>query len=182
MKKNLLILSVCLMLFILSACGKIDNGNTVPVQPVELDENQEDEVSEKYEPENASFESDTEKVETDAQEEMDIESGSDYYAGVYKDYDVDEPNLEIQINEDGTYAIQIGIYRLAYLDDGVGNITEKGLEFSATAPNGNEARGIITLDNEVATVTFTAGWSDFSDINEFKYYKVTNTPNMYVTK
>lgn len=175
MKKNLLILRVCLMLFTLSACGKIDSGNTVPVQSVELDENQDDEVTEKYEPKNDSFESDTEKVETDVLEEMDIGSGSDYYAGEYNDYDVDEPNLEIKKNNDGTYAIQIGIFRVAYLDDGVGNITEKGLEFSATAPNGNEARGTITIDNEVATVTFTTGWSDFSDIDEFKYYKISDS-------
>lgn len=106
------------------------------------------------------------------------EAETDPYAGEYNDYDVDEPNLEIRKNTDGTYTIQMGIFRLAYLDDGVGKAVENGVEFVATAPNGEKAKGIITLEEEIATVTFTDGWSDFSDIEKFQYYKTSDVPNI----
>ncbi len=61
----------------------------------------------------------------------------------------------IQKQEDETYAIQIGIFRSAYLDDGVGELMENGIVFSATTLNGGELTGTITLEGDIATVTFT---------------------------
>lgn len=69
------------------------------------------------------------------------EAKPDLYEGEYSDYDVNEPSLEIKKNNDETYQIQVKIYRLFYLDDGVGKVTEKGLEFEATGPNGNKVNG-----------------------------------------
>ena len=52
----------------------------------------------------------------------------------------------MQKNEDGTYTIQIGIFRLVSLNDGIGILTEKGIEFTATAPNGEELIGTIVVE------------------------------------
>ncbi len=106
--------------------------------------------------------------------DVEAETDQDVYSGVYHDYDVNEPNLMIQKNDDGTYGIQIGIYRLVNLEDGVGNATEHGIAFTVTAPNGKNINGTVTVDGDIATVTFdSAEWSEYSSINEYQYYKVS---------
>ena len=57
-------------------------------------------------------------------------------------------------------------------------MTEKGLEFKATAPDGREISGVITLEEDVATVTFEPGWSGFEEMYSYKYIKISNVPNM----
>ena len=97
------------------------------------------------------------------------------YEGEYASYDTDEPMLYIQKNEDGTYSIQIGIYRLIQLDKCVGIDKGDRLEFSTVELGENqEITGMIILNGEVATVTLYALWSDtwFKDVNEFVYYKL----------
>jgi len=76
------------------------------------------------------------------------------YIGEYLDENK-EPNLEIAKGEDGNFIVQIGIFRLASFDDGVGELTEEGLCFTATDMAGNPIRGIITVENQMATVIFT---------------------------
>ena len=117
----------------------------------------------------------------DASEESPERKIKDIYVGEYNDYDVDEPNLQIQKNVDGTYTIQIGIFRLALLNDGIGILTEKGIEFTATAPNGEELTGIIVVEGDIAIVTFTNEvWATYSSINEYRYYKASEIPNIDV--
>ena len=104
----------------------------------------------------------------------------DLFVGEYNSFDMDEPSLEIQKNEDGTYWIQIGVFRLVSLDDGKGIADDDGIMFSATAPNGQILEGTITLEGETAIVTFTnAEWSTYSSENVYKYYKTSNIPNIY---
>ena len=119
----------------------------------------------------------TENTESDAIESIDEDS----YVGEYNSYDTDEPDLEIKKNWDGSYLVQIGMYRLAQLDDCEGKLTEQGLEFS-TDEYGKDFSGIITLEDDIATVTFTSeGWKEFADdLNVFKYYKTADVPNIYV--
>jgi len=163
-KKNIKInqiLSVCIFGFILTslpACQKTDNTkqNTIEINTTQ--------------PEISTLES-----ETNSELEPDL------YVGEYNDYEINEPNLEIQKNNDGTYTIQICIIRLVYMDDGIGNATDNGIEFSATAPNGNKINGMITLEDDIATVTFTSSeWSIYSNINKYQYYKTSDIPNIYV--
>lgn len=121
--------------------------------------------------------------EEDAAENANAEADekADKYVGEYNDYDVNEPKLEIAKKEDGTYTIQIEIYRLAFLDDGIGTVTDEGITFSATAPYGSAVEGVIMVENEIATVIFKGEeWSSFADISEFQYYKTSDTPNIYV--
>ncbi len=96
------------------------------------------------------------------------------YEGVYNDYDVNEPALEIKKNNDGTYRIQIDLYRLFLLDDGIGMEMEDGLAFTASGPGDGDDKvnGVITLDEDIATVTILGQeWTDFAGINEFRFYK-----------
>lgn len=105
---------------------------------------------------------------------------ADEYEGEYLDYAVDEPGLEIKKNSDGTYRIQILIYRLCFIDDGIGQKTENGLEFTATGPDGNEVHGVIKLEEDIAAVTISGEvWLEFAGTNEFAFYKTSNVPNMY---
>lgn len=152
MKKMALAIVAGVIIFALSSCGQAKN-----LEHVQTD-----------------VESSTMEISAD-------EVQNDLYEGEYADYDVNEPSLEIKKDNDGTYQIQIKIYRLFYLDDGVGTVTEEGLEFVATGPSGNEVNGVIKLEEDIATVTFfSQEWVDFAGLSEYKFYKTLDVPNIYV--
>ena len=83
------------------------------------------------------------------------EAGAPLYEGAYQDKDNKEPNLFICAREDGKYDVEIGIYRLTTLDDGIGTLTDEGLAFTATDASGAPIGGLITVKGDTATVTFT---------------------------
>lgn len=102
------------------------------------------------------------------------------YVGEYLDSDVGGPNLEIAKGEDGTYIVQIGIYRLTSLNDGVGELTEEGMKFTATDAAGNPISGIITVEGETATVTFTdSTWDYLKNGDSFSYTKSSDMPKIW---
>jgi len=101
------------------------------------------------------------------------------YIGEYLDENK-EPNLEIAKGEDGKYKVQIGIFRLASFDDGVGVLTEEGMRFTATDMAGDPIRGIITVENGVATVTFTdSTWEYIENGTGYEYTKSTDEPRIW---
>ena len=63
------------------------------------------------------------------------------YIGEYLDSDVNEPNLEIARGDDNKYIVQIGIYRLTSLSDGIGELTADGMNFTATDAAGESNQG-----------------------------------------
>ena len=72
------------------------------------------------------------------------------------------------------------IFRMWYFHDGVGRMTEDGLEFTTTGPWDKEVNGIVKLEEDIATVTILGqAWIDFSSINEYKFYKTSNIPNIF---
>ncbi len=92
----------------------------------------------------------------------------DSYEGEYYSFDTDEPNLQIQKNEDGTYNIEIGIFRVTTLDC-TGQLTEYGIEFKEKDEDW-VVYGKIIFEDDIATVTITSpDWID--GISEYKYYK-----------
>lgn len=102
------------------------------------------------------------------------------YIGEYLDYDNAEPNLEIAKGEDGKFVVQIGIFRLCSLDDGVGELTSEGMTFTATDPAGNAIGGIITVEDAVAKVTFTnSTWEYLENGATYEYTKSSETPNIW---
>ncbi len=167
--------TLCFSIVFLSACSQqyvADNTIDFVTESADSNDNNIVETETVY-----SIEDETEQQEIHTSELCE----NDIYVGEYNDYDVNEPNLQIQKNEDGTYIVQIGIVRLVNLDDGVGVMTDRGIEFVATAPNGEELTGILTVDEDIATITFTNEvWEVYSSINEYEYYKTSDTPNIYV--
>lgn len=106
-------------------------------------------------------------------------AGAYGYEGEYNSYDIDEPALEIKENDDGTYQIQIDLFRLwgFYVD--AGRITEEGLEFATTGPGGNEMNGVIKLEGDIAVVTiFGQEWLDFAGLSEYRFYKTSDVPDI----
>lgn len=101
------------------------------------------------------------------------------YIGEYLDENK-EPNLEIAKGEDGKYKVQIGIFRLASFDDGMGELTEEGMHFTATDMAGDPIRGIITVENGVATVTFTdSTWEYIENGASYEYTKSSDEPRAW---
>lgn len=102
------------------------------------------------------------------------------YIGEYLDSDVKEPNLEIAKGDDGKYIVQIGIYRLTSLSDGIGELTVEGMNFTATDAAGNPISGVITVKEETATVTFTnSTWHYLQNGSTFEYTKSSDIPNIW---
>ena len=98
------------------------------------------------------------------------------YEGIFLDEDNDEPNLSIHYRRnDGRYDVQLGIFRLTYLDDGIGTMDGTGLSFTATDAAGNPITGLITLQGDIATVTFTdSTWSLLETGSQFRYHRHSN--------
>lgn len=102
---------------------------------------------------------------------------ADPYPGRYMALDTGETGLEIQKNGDGTYAVHISVYRLADMDDGIGRVTDRGMEFSATAPDGREITGTIEIELEsgTAVVRFDSlVWSTYSEVSEYQYDRLSD--------
>ena len=205
MKKVTWILAFAVVMCILSSCGQTKNSENTQTNIIsrtteinddssEVEETQSDDASASantnpnpingHKEDEQSVINEVPETQNDNIEEEQSttdEAKPDLYEGEYSDYDVNEPSLEIKKNNDETYQIQIKIYRLFYLDDGVGKVTEKGLEFEATGPNGNKVNGVIRLEEDIATVTFfSQEWIDFAGLSKYKFYKTSNVPDIYV--
>ena len=103
------------------------------------------------------------------------------YVGEYLD-DLNDPNLEIAKGSDGKYIVQIGIYRLCFLDDGVGELYDDRMEFGISDDNGGHMEGNIVVDEDgTATVTFTdSQWDYIENGATYTYKKSSDTPNIFV--
>ena len=74
--------------------------------------------------------------------------------------DYDGSNLTVSAREDGRYNIVISLFRLTYLDDGVGSDAEDGIDFTATDASGEPIGGHISINGDTATLTFIhSTWS-----------------------
>ena len=92
----------------------------------------------------------------------------------------EEPNVNDAHLDDNKYIVQIGIYRLTSLSDGIGELTADGMNFTATDAAGSPIRGIITADGQAATVTFTdSTWDYLQNGSAFQYTKSSDTPNIW---
>lgn len=80
------------------------------------------------------------------------------YEGSYIDGDND--TIVMTRQEDGTYSIEIGIFRLCSLE-GEANDVDGAAEFMVTDPNGNDMTGVIYVnDDDTYTIYFTeADWT-----------------------
>ena len=159
MKKKVTIL-LCFVALVFCGCVNAENNN--------ISSSDDFEMAEKQIIEDNIIEEDENKID------------DSIYIGEYLDYDVSEPNLEIAKGEDGKYIVQIGIFRLTTLDDGVGELTAEGMTFTATDAAGNSIGGIITVEDDIATVTFTdSTWDLIENGTVYQYSKSSDVPNVW---
>lgn len=174
MKKRFLVL-MCAGILVLCGCVKENSNEITDLDSTNMsivDDQVEDEVT-------GQAENQTTDQTADPETETNVVDDS-VYIGEYLDYDCNEPNLEIAKGTDGKYIVQIGIFRLTTLDDGVGELTLEGMVFTATDAAGNPISGIITVEDEIATVTFTdSTWSLLENGTSYMYSKSSNVANVW---
>lgn len=99
-------------------------------------------------------------VSEEATTEETVAAAGGSYAGTYSN---GEDTLVITYY-DGEYTVDLDIFRLASMTNGIGMVTEKGLEFQLFDPNGNPLRGVIEFDEGIVDVTFTdTTWTYFEN-------------------
>jgi len=107
-----------------------------------------------------------------------IEKKDRTYIGAYDSADYND--LEIGRNGD-KFIVQIGIYRLTSLSNGGGELTDKGIDFTATDAAGNPISGTITFEGDQATVTFTdSTWDYLPNGTNFTFDKQSYIPAFFV--
>ncbi len=162
------------LIAVLASCVLAAGCTTIDVETNDTETAGETEIAE------TAAETAAETVaETEAETEAAVDDGA--YVGEYIDSDSETPNLEIARGEDGKYAVQIGVYRLASFTDGVGELTADGMTFTATDPSDGTISGTITVSDGVATVTFTdSTWGLLESGTSFEYTKTSDTPNLWM--
>ncbi len=90
----------------------------------------------------------------------------DYFLGEHtKSYD--GSTLTITDNNDGTFAVNIDIFRLCSLDDGVGTFSDHKMYFDVTDPAGNKMSGMIYRDSDNSlTVKITDSTWDYLQVDD----------------
>lgn len=73
------------------------------------------------------------------------------YIGMYWD---SYSGIDIVKSDDDKYVVDIGIYRLTSIT-GTGELTDEGMKFTATDAAGNPISGVITVEDQTATLIFT---------------------------
>lgn len=93
------------------------------------------------------------------------------YEGCYLDEDNNKQNLRITFNRTSDhYDIQVGISHLTTLVEGVGEMHDDGMLFTATDTQDNPIEGLITLHNDTAKVCFTKStWPSIHKGTSFRY-------------
>lgn len=174
---------LCVATVVLSGCVKEDKNEVKDLIESQTDEAQinEIQIDEDQTEENQIEEAQIDDIQIN--DIQDIESNTlddSVYIGEYLDYDCNEPNLEIAKGNDGKYIVQIGIFRLTTLDDGVGELTPEGMVFTATDAAGNPISGIITVEEQIATVTFTdSTWELLENGTSYMYSKSSDVANIW---
>ena len=82
----------------------------------------------------------------------------------------DGSTITISKSDNGRIKVEIGLTRLATIDDGVGVLFDNGLTFSATDAAGNPIYGEITIEGDTARLTFTKStWEYLPDGTTFTF-------------
>ena len=111
-----------------------------------------------------------------------LESGPDVrpdyssFTGEYCDTNGD-PSLEIRQNGDGSYLIQISLFREIGYDACIGSLSGEIMSFTSDERGG--ASGSITLDNDLAVVRFEQmGYFENAKVTTYLFQKTSDNPNI----
>lgn len=93
------------------------------------------------------------------------------YIGTYLD---SYSSMDIVKGDDDKYVVDIGLHRLTSLT-GIGELTDEGMKFTATDAAGNPISGVITVEDQTATVTFTnSTWDYLPNGSTYMFTKSSN--------
>lgn len=107
----------------------------------------------------------TEQVDVETEE---AQQTNNAYVGIFLDYDNNDPNLIIEANGDGTYKVEIGVFRLAVFEDDDAILTDAGIEYESE----EGTKGVITLEGNEAVVTVTESTWDLAPVGTvYRYYR-----------
>lgn len=173
-KKITIVISVFLIVLLIAACGQTKGNETVNSEEFAVNqqesnaqaENSTDSKRKENETINTekSFVNQQESATTDAPEMLE----SIDWVGEYLDENGDA-NLKIEQRETG-YHIEIGIFRLTSIDDGIGAIEGNKLLFTATDASGNPIKGEIEKTDSGADVIFTdSTWEYIENGDRYSY-------------
>lgn len=96
------------------------------------------------------------------------------YIGEYSSKEEEGAGLTVTQDSDGHFLVRIDITGLTLISDGVGEITDDGMSFTATDASGDPIRGLITLDGQTATLTFTdSTWEYLPNGTSFQFTKTS---------
>ena len=102
----------------------------------------------------------TDDPEADRENEL-----KDYFLGKHES-SYDGSTLSITDNNDGTFAVNIDIFRLCSLEDGVGTFEDHKMYFDVLDPNGDKMSGVIYRDSDNSlTVKITESTWDYLPVD-----------------
>ena len=98
------------------------------------------------------------------------------FPGEYCD-DNGDTGLEIHLNGDGTYLIQISLFREIGYDACIGSLSEEKMSFTSDERGG--VSGSITLDNDLAVVRFDpVGYFENAKVKTYLFRKISDDLNI----
>ena len=88
----------------------------------------------------------------------------------------DGSTLKIDKSTNSRPSVEIGLFRLTDIDDGIGRFTDGKLTFTATDAAGNPIQGKISLDGNIAVLEFTEStWSYLPNGTTYRFKRDTAT-------
>lgn len=112
------------------------------------------------------------ETNTVAEVESTISGGYEDDSIVGEYYSPEDVKFSVESNGDGTYAVEIGIYRLTTQDDGVGRYVDGEFAFTATDASGNPMKWKVVKDGDIVEVTVVESTWDYLPVGEsFQYTK-----------
>lgn len=136
-----------------------DEVQTEEVLPETTEDTEQVEKSDDTEIANSWTESDQQGDATDASEKDREFELNNFFLGEHVRSE-DGSCLTITDNNDGTFKIDIFLYRLCFMEDGVGTFENHNMYFEVEDPSGNPLKGMICQydDNSLAIKIMDSTW------------------------
>ena len=144
-------------------------------QQTAVEENNAAEENTAVEENNAAEENSAAEENPAVEENNADEADADPFIGEFAGEDGN--TLEIGLTENATHSVRLNIPRLTTFDDGEGNMSDGGLSFQVTDPNGEPLYGMINLDEEdpgqnaLILVITDSKWSLLPNDTEFRFVR-----------
>ncbi|MBR6150858.1 MAG: hypothetical protein IKQ25_06205 [Lachnospiraceae bacterium] len=177
MKKKIIVLALALGLS-LSACGtesEESKEDAISGVAISTESQQASDSAKEGAADTSADTAEAQGGETAGSEAQTL--SGDSFVGEYVDEDGSTLEIAPSVEDETKYVVQISIFRLTSLEDGVGTMTAEGLEFTATDANGEPIVGVVTLEGDKGIVTFTdSTWTYLENGTKLEFTKTSDIP------